>query len=72
MVTNLQWQPNCHKKVFLTHKPLLNLVTIGCKIKRLWPKEIYEKNLSNQFSEPVRSTQILPDICLSLLGIWPV
>ena len=74
MVTNLPWQSNCHKKVFLTHKPPIkfHLVTISCKIKSLWPKEICEKNLSNQFSEPVRSAQIPPDICSCLLGIWTV
>ena len=49
-------------KFFSPTSPLLNLVTIDRKIKRLRPKEIYEKNLSNQFSEPVRSAQIPSDI----------
>ena len=59
------WQPNFREKVFIT--PLLNLVTIGCKIKRLRPKEIYEQI----FFKPVFITSKRQQIS-SHLGIWSV
>ena len=40
--------------------------------KNVMAKEIYEKNLQNQFLEPVISAQIPPDICSSLLAICSV